>query len=70
MKVCLREVPPEEKETLFHLLEKYSYEFSQYDQTSFDDKGLFGYPYLDLYFTQRIGLPISLRRTTGLPASR
>ena len=53
MKVCLREVPPEEKETLFHLLEKYSYEFSQYDQTSFDDKGLFGYPYLDLYFTQR-----------------
>lgn len=51
MTIECKPVLPEEKETLNNLLEKYNYEFSQYDQIPFGDDGLFGYPYLDCYFT-------------------
>lgn len=44
-------VPAEEKGTLNNLLEKYNYEFSQYDKIPFGEDGLYGYPYLDCYFT-------------------
>lgn len=35
---------------LENLLEKYNYEFSQYDKTRFDADGLFGYEWLPTYF--------------------
>lgn len=41
-----------EKDTLANLLEKYNYEFSQYDKRQFDNNGLFGYKYLNNYFTE------------------
>ena len=41
-----------EKGTLKNLLEKYSYEFSQYDNRGVDDSGLHGYSNLDLYWTE------------------
>lgn len=51
MKVEIKQVSEERKETLANLLEKYNYEFSQYDKRQFDDNGLFGYKYLNNYFT-------------------
>lgn len=51
MSVQIKQVEITEKDTLANLLEKYLYEFSQYDKRKYNDKGLFGYKYLDNYFT-------------------
>lgn len=51
MNTEIKPVKPSEKEILANLLEKYNYEFSQYDKRFFDHNGLFGYKYLDNYFT-------------------
>lgn len=42
-----------EKEILRNLLEKYDYEFSQYDQLDVNALGLYGYRYLDHYWTEK-----------------
>lgn len=52
MKVTLEQVLYDEKQILANLLEKYQYEFSQYDQSGINALGLFGYPYLDNYWTE------------------
>jgi len=41
-----------EKEILRNLLEKYDYEFSEYDQRDVNNLGLYGYDYLDHYWTE------------------
>jgi len=45
-------VKKEEKYILENLLEKYQYEFSQYACTKIHPSGLYGYDYLDYYFTE------------------
>lgn len=52
MNTEIKRVSLEEKDTLANLLEKYNYEFSQYDKRQFDSNGLFGYKYLNNYFTE------------------
>ena len=52
MKTEIIRVTEERKDTLANLMEKYLYEFSQYDKWQFDDNGLFNYDYLDEYFTE------------------
>lgn len=52
MNVALVPVDYSEKEILRNLLEKYDYEFSQYDQGDVNDLGLYGYGYLDHYWTE------------------
>jgi len=52
MQVTLRQVTLEDREILANLLEKYDYEFSQYDQRDVNKLGLFGYKYLDFYWTE------------------
>lgn len=52
MKVELKQVTEDEKEILRNLLEKYSYEFSQWDKSDMNDLGLYGYKYLDYYWTE------------------
>ncbi len=42
----------DDKEILKNLLEKYDYEFSQYDNRDVNDLGLYGYKYLDYYWTE------------------
>lgn len=42
----------DDKEILKNLLEKYNYEFSQYDKRDVNDLGLYGYKYLDYYWTE------------------
>lgn len=52
MNVELRAVSLQEKEILRNLLEKYFYELSQYELFPFREDGLFGYDYLDSYWTE------------------
>ena len=53
MQIALRRVDYAEKQILANLLEKYNYEFSQYDGRELNALGLFGYRYLDHYWTDR-----------------
>lgn len=41
----------DDREILMNLLEKYNYEFSQYDGRDVNKLGLFGHRYLDYYWT-------------------
>lgn len=52
MEVCLKAAALEDKETLRNLLEKYLYEFSEWVDQDVDERGLYGYPYLDAYWTE------------------
>lgn len=52
MNIELKKVELKDKPVLNNLLEKYSYEFSQYDKKDVDDSGLYGYEYLDCYWTE------------------
>jgi len=49
--VEIRKAGLDDREILANLLEKYDYEFSQYDKRGVNKLGLFGYPYLDFYWT-------------------
>lgn len=53
MNVELQLVKLEEREILSNLLEKYEYEFSQYDNQDVNKLGLYGYQYLDYYWTEK-----------------
>lgn len=52
MNIELRQVCLEDREILSNLLEKYDYEFSQYDNRDVNRLGLYGYKYLDYYWTE------------------
>ena len=52
MTLELRPVANDEKEILKNLLEKYDYEFSQWDKRDVNKLGLYGYRYLDHYWTE------------------
>ncbi len=52
MIVELKQVQLDDREILSNLLEKYDYEFSQYDQRDVNKLGLYGYQYLDHYWTE------------------
>ncbi|MDO9629272.1 MAG: GNAT family N-acetyltransferase [Acholeplasmataceae bacterium] len=53
MNISLKIVKEEEKEILKNLLEKYQYEFSKYTKLDVNFLGLYGYPYLDYYWTEK-----------------
>ncbi len=52
MDITITPVSVQEKEVLKNLLEKYNYEFSQYDAEDVNSLGLYGYDWLDCYWTQ------------------
>jgi predicted acetyltransferase len=52
MDISIVPVSKDEKEILRNLLEKYDYEFSQYHKKDVNDLGLYGYDYLDNYWTE------------------
>lgn len=57
MNVCLKAAVPEDKEPMRNLLEKYLYEFSEWEGQDVDGNGLYGYPYLDAYWTDEKRYP-------------
>ena len=52
MKTTLRKAELEDREILANLIEKYEYEFSQYNNKDVNKFGLYGYKYLDYYWTE------------------
>jgi len=52
MKFEIVSVKEDEKEILRNLLEKYLYEFSQFELEDVNPLGLYGYSYLDCYWTE------------------
>jgi len=47
MDISIELVKKDEKEILKNLLEKYCYEFSQYNEKDVNNLGLYGYDYFD-----------------------
>jgi len=58
MNITIEFVKKEEKEILRNLLEKYNYEFFQYNGLDVNEYGLYGYDYLDCYWTEKKGFHI------------
>ena len=53
MNLILKEVRIEDKQVLRNLLELYQYDFSEFDQADLNSHGLYGYTYLDQYWTEK-----------------
>lgn len=45
-------VEEEQREILAHLIELYEYDFSEYENSDVNSYGLYGYSYLDYYWTE------------------
>ena len=52
MNIEIKKVCIDEKEILRNLMEKYDYEFSQYEDMDVNKMGLYGYKYIDHYWTE------------------
>ena len=61
MNISIDLVSKGEKEILRNLLEKYDYEWSQYDDRDVNDLGLYGYDYLDNYWTEENRFPYFIK---------
>ena len=53
MNIQLRKITSEQKDVLNNLMEKHTYEFSQYDQIPFDETGLYRDSHVDSYFREQ-----------------
>ena len=61
MEVEIVEIKEEEKEVLLNLIEKYLYEFSQWEKTDVNVEGNYGYEYLDCYFEEENRYPYFIK---------
>jgi predicted acetyltransferase/uncharacterized protein (DUF983 family) len=61
MTVAVEPARLHEKSVLRRLLELYRYDFSEFDGADVDEHGLFGYRYLDHYWTEPDRLPFLIR---------
>jgi predicted acetyltransferase len=61
MNITIELIKNEEKEILRNLLEKYNYEFSQYENTDVNALGLYGYDYMDYYWTTKNKYPYFIK---------
>jgi predicted acetyltransferase len=52
VKIEIIPVVEEEKQILSHLIELYEYDFSEYGDSDVNKLGLYGYSYLDYYWTE------------------
>lgn len=59
--VKIVEAKKEDRDTMMNLLEKYLYEFSQWEKTDVNDDGLYGYEYLDCYFEEEHRYPYFIK---------
>lgn len=55
--LIVTEAEKSDRKTLMNLLEKYLYEFSQWEKTDVNNDGLYGYEYLDCYFEEENRYP-------------
>jgi len=61
MNIEIKKASIEEKSILRNLLELYQYDFSEFDGSDIDEHGLFGYKYLDHYWTEDNRYPFIIR---------
>jgi predicted acetyltransferase len=66
MDIIIEPVKKEEKEILKNLLEKYNYEFSQYNGLDINNFGLYGHDYLDNYWTENNRFPFFIKVNSKL----
>ena len=52
MLIEIEQVQEEQREILAHLIELYEYDFSEYENSDVNAYGLYGYSYLDYYWTE------------------
>ncbi len=53
MNLEIVKVEEEQREILAHLIELYEYDFSEYENSDVNSYGLYGYSYLDYYWTEQ-----------------
>jgi predicted acetyltransferase len=61
MNISVELVKKEEKETLRNLLEKWDYEFSQYDDRDVNNLGLYSYDYFENCWTEENRFPFFIK---------
>jgi len=61
MNVDIKKVAEEEREILARLLELYEYDFSGYNDVDVNFLGLYGYTYLDYYWTENRRFPYFIK---------
>ncbi len=61
MRIEISPVPLAEKPILQALMELYQYDFSVYDDADVDERGRYGYTYLDFYWTEAQRRPYLVR---------
>ena len=61
MNIELVKVKETEKSILHQLVELYNYDFSEYDQADVNAHGLYGYTYLDQYWTEESRHPFFIK---------
>ncbi len=61
MHVDLHPATEADKPVLRHLMEPYRHDFSEWDGSDVDEQGLFGYDYLDRYWTEPDRHPFLIR---------
>jgi len=61
MEIRINPASLEEKSILRHLLELYAYDFSEFSGEDVDNHGLYGYNYLDNYWTETGRYPFLVR---------
>lgn len=61
MKVEIIRVKEEERLILSHLIELYEYDFSDFEGTDVNSLGLYGYTYLDYYWTEPRRFPYFIK---------
>jgi predicted acetyltransferase len=54
-------IPYEDKSVLQHLMELYLYDSSEYEDADLNEHGLYGYEYLDPYWTEKTRFPFFIR---------
>ena len=55
------EAQNKDRDTMMNLIEKYLYEFSQWEKTDVNEDGLYGYKYLDCYFEEKDRYPYFIK---------
>lgn len=61
MKIEVTQAALDDKSILRQMMELYSYDFSEYEDTDLDEHGCFGYPWLDHYWTEKGRYPFLVR---------
>lgn len=61
MNIDIKKVAKEEREILARLIELYEYDFSEYENTDVNFLGLYGYTYLDYYWTENRRFPYFIK---------